>query len=45
MDSETRVMAKKNSEATQNIGAERVFVFATDQCSYGNPTADRKSTI
>ena len=45
MDSETRVMAKKNSEATQNIGAERVSVSATDQYSYGNHVADRKSTI
>ena len=34
----------RKNRATQNIGAERVSVFATDQCSYGNRTADRKST-
>ena len=36
---------EKKTRATKNIGAERVSVFATDQCSYGNITADRKSTI
>ena len=35
----------KKTRATQNIGAERVSAFATDRCSYGNHTADRKSTI
>ena len=35
----------KKTRATQSIGAERVSVCATDQCSYGKPTTDRKSTI
>ena len=26
------------------LGAQRVSIFATDQCPYGNHTADRKST-
>ena len=28
---------EKKTRATKNIGAERVSIFATDQCSYGNP--------
>ena len=36
---------EKKTRATKNIGAERVSIFATDQCSYGNHIADRKSTI
>ena len=35
---------KKNTR-DQKHWRERVSIFATDQCSYGNHIADRKSTI
>ena len=36
---------EKKHARPKMFGAERVSVFATDQCSYGNHLADRKSTI
>ena len=36
---------KRISEPPKMFGVHRVSVFATDRWSYGNQTADRKSTI
>jgi hypothetical protein len=40
-----RATSDRDAHYPQMFGAKRVSAFATDQFSYDNHTADRKSTI